>query len=87
MIWILLALVHPQANASYQRDYMKIKICDELRVNLREMSVESCFQGKFKFTQREDVLDFQWRLKRGGIECVGTVYDDASSVHIDGCYK
>ena len=87
MVWIFFVLTTAaSSHASYQKDYLKLKICHELRINRREMPVETCFNGQFKFTERGDVIDFRWRQHKGAPLCTGTIYDDAGTVHLDdGC--
>ena len=86
MLWILLSLLAPASHASYKDDYLKLRICGELRINRREMPVETCFNGQFNFTPRRDLTDFRWRLRRGQPPCTGTIYEDAGTVHLDeGC--
>lgn len=87
MVFILYTLLSaPPSHASYQQDYLKLKICHELRINRRDMPVEACFKGRFKFTSRGEAIDFRWRLHKNSPLCTGTIYDDAGTVHLDlGC--
>jgi hypothetical protein len=87
MVWIFISLWGASSSqASYQQDYLKLKICNELRINRRDMPIENCFNGKFKFTRRGELTDFRWRLRKGAPVCTGTIYDDAGSIHLDdGC--
>lgn len=89
MTWIglvIFAVAPSTSRASYQEDNMKLKVCHELRINRRDMPIEDCFNGQFKFKSRGDLTDFHWRLNRRAPVCTGTIYEDAGSIHLDdGC--
>lgn len=89
MRWLLalILLFVNSVHASYAQDELKIRICEELHTILRDVSVDSCFHGKFKMTAREQgIVDFRWSLNRR-LLCTGSVYADNGDITIDGCYR
>lgn len=86
MAWLLfLFSVFPAHASAYDRDELKIHICEELHAFMREMPVETCFRAHFKFRRREDGVDYRWWLNKK-LFCTGTVYADNGDIQIDGCY-
>jgi hypothetical protein len=88
MLWILSLLLLSPAHASlYHRDELKLRICEEIHAYMRDLPVETCFRGRFKFAARsQEALDFRWRLPKR-LVCTGTIYSDNGDIQIDGCYR